>query len=1037
MPAMASAFGLGQIELESGLNQPFEARIEIFSATAEELSSLNIGLADMESFQRAGIDRQFLLSSLKFEVHETESGPDFIRVYSTDPIREPYLNFLLEASWSHGRLLREYTVLLDPPLYDPTARRPAVTAPAVTATTPSQSSVSETGPVEAEAEAFSPDTGAGGYSQGDYGPVAESETLWSIASAARPDAAISVQQMMLALLRANPEAFADNNINGLKRGQILRLPDREDILSLSVSEAMAEASAQNAMWRESRGLPAATPIRPVSTVAAGEPGDADYAEAEQRSSELRLLAASDSGTGSAQGDTGAAGSTGGAGTGASLDLANEQVETLTQENAELKSRLTEAEAIIEDLQRLISLKDDELASIQRQVAESGVPATAEEPVESAVTEAVTPDTTPAGAEQPATEETVTPVETQAEEAGAPAAAETPTESEPAPSSAAAPPPPPPEEPQTMVDQILGLVMENLVVAVGVTGGVIALIVIGLFLRSHRKAKMGEQAEETYAYAGESEEPTSAPAEEAEAEFKAAAQAPEPVAEEEEEEGPAAVDKTVFMAPEPVPAAAAAAEPEEDPLAEVNVFLAYEHFDQAEEFVRDAIAGNPKNLDFHTKLLEVFYASGDKAKYEAEARVLNEIVGGSGSHWDMAVAMWSEMSPNRALFEAGGVEEAETPAAKAAGGVIDLTAGEGKPGKAAALDVGLDFDLGDTTDVPAAKAAKSEEDVLDLTAAASLTEAITPESEDLLDVTAAVGLEPEPAAFKSDADEMVLDITSGSEAPASAENLLDISFQGSDNLLDVTSHDDTGTLSGEEDLLDVTAATGAGAGVEELLEIKEKQPGPGEKDDNLLDFDIGGLGATEPETSDIGGAGADAADIELSSADNVIEFDAGVSVKDDDLALDLGAAEEESSGLSLDDGASELDGGLELDLSIGDTDEPALELDTGTESEGGIEFDLTTEESGTAEVESTMKMPELELEMNDAEDEDDDHTVFVPRSSGTQEQSAEDEVATKLDLAKAYVELGDKDSAKGILEEIIRDGSAQQQATARDLLKQVT
>ena len=108
---------VGKLELLSALNQPFKARVELLSATADELDSLKVSLADQEAFERAGIQRTFLLTSLRFRVEETESGSDYIRIHSSESIREPFLNFLLEINWSKGRLFREYTVLLDPPTY--------------------------------------------------------------------------------------------------------------------------------------------------------------------------------------------------------------------------------------------------------------------------------------------------------------------------------------------------------------------------------------------------------------------------------------------------------------------------------------------------------------------------------------------------------------------------------------------------------------------------------------------------------------------------------------------------------------------------------------------------------------------------------------------------------------------------------------------------------------------------------------------------------------------------------------------------------
>ena len=1069
VPAVANAFGLGQLKLESGLNQPFEARIEMLSVKAEELSSLSIHLADADAFQRAGIDRLFILSSLKFEVHETESGPDFIRVYTVDPIREPYLNFLVEASWSNGRLLREYTVLLDPPLYDPKVRRAVVSAPAISAPKPAAG----TGTVGAEpAEQSSGGAAAveGGYTKGEFGPTSANDTLWSIATTTRADSSISVQQMMIALLRANPDAFTGNNINGLKKGQILHIPTRDEVLALSQADAIAEAKAQNAMWQESHGgLPETTPTRPIDGGRTTAADESTVTPVAKENSELRLVAATEAGAKATRGaGTGTAAS--GAAT-KDLALANEQIESLTSENAELKSRLTESESIIEDQKRLLALKDNELAMLKQQAAKSGeTPITAEQPAPAAATETPTTGAGTATTTQPevpavATSAAPAPAETR------PAATEA---SQPAP---VAEQPAPAEASPGLVDQILGIVMDNIVyVAVG--GGVMVLVILGFFVASRRRAKAMEP--EAGAYAGLNEEPTLAPGGLIESE--AATMHPETEApEDEEEEGPAAGDKTAFIAPgQAVPAPqAAAAEAEEDPLAEVNVFLAYEHFDQAEEFVRDAIASNPDKLDFHSKLLEVFYAAGDKVKYEAAAKVLHDKVDGAGPHWDMAVVMWSEMSPNRALFEAGGAEE-ETPAAKAAGGgVLDLTAGEAKPGKpAAATDMGLDFDLGDTTDVPAAAAKKTTEgdDVLDLTAAAST---LSMAGEDLLDVTAAVGLEPEsePEQAAPAEDEMMLDITSGKEAKA--ENLLDISFQGSDNLLDVTAQADTGTLSGEEDLLDVTSATSAGADADELLEIEKAAPTTEAKDDHVLDFDIGGV---ETPSTEVPGGAAEEESLELDISgtglaapgdDNVIEFDSGQASKAEDKELEIGLPETSTEGAdaglefsldlgsdaagSIDAGAETMevkvddypagleantdkpaaDSGLEIDLSIGDTDEPVLELDTGGE-EGGIEFDLTggdEENTGELDLEATLKIPDIGMESED-EDEDEDHTVFVPRSSDAKEQSAEDEVATKLDLAKAYVELGDKDSARGLLEEIIQEGSAQQKATAKELLKQV-
>ena len=123
VPGWAAALGLGNIELHSALNQPLDARIRLLSPTRAEIQSLKVGLADNDAFERAGIDRPFILSHLRFEIVTNNHGPDYVHITTKDPVREPFLNFLVEADWSNGRLYREYTVLLDPPLYNPDARQ--------------------------------------------------------------------------------------------------------------------------------------------------------------------------------------------------------------------------------------------------------------------------------------------------------------------------------------------------------------------------------------------------------------------------------------------------------------------------------------------------------------------------------------------------------------------------------------------------------------------------------------------------------------------------------------------------------------------------------------------------------------------------------------------------------------------------------------------------------------------------------------------------------------------------------------------------
>lgn len=1018
LPGPAFALGLGKLVLDSGLNEPLEARIELLSPTRAELDSLAVGLADSEAFERAGVERLFILSGIKFELQESESGTDFIRVYSRDAIREPFLNFLVEINWSKGRLVREYTVLLDPPLYDPGIRAPVVRTPGPAPL-----------PVETDADADAmPATAADSaavamaWSGGDYGPTVQNDTLWSIASRMRPDESVSIQQMMLALYRTNPEAFINNNINGLRKGQILRMPSAQEIAALSREQALAEVQSQHAAWDPGRAAEAVAPAPQVAPAAPAAPAPAAAPAAPvdsgAREAELRLVAPGTSGTGAGAG-TGAA-------AGKGLELANEQLSALTQENIDLKSRLTEAETIIEDLKRLIALKDDELAALQSKMGAQPGEAPAAAPGPAAEPAPVPAEETPAPAPEAKTEPAAKP---EAKPEAAPEKAATP-EQKPAPAKAPAPAAAEKAAPKGdggIVDTLVSMLKANLVIIGAVLGAILA-VVGGLAFMAHRKRTEAVEAEDEAAsaavqfpdFAGSEEEtilPGAAAEEEPEVEERGAGKEPESaaaaVAVAPAAKAPAA--KT------PAPPAPVAEAPQEDPLAEVNVFLAYEHFDQAEEFVREAIKREPDNLEFHSKLLEVFYAANDRRKYEEAARVLHDKVGGAGPHWDMALAMWQEISPGRALFsEPSGEEEAAAPTGV---GRIDLTAKE----KAAdADDGGLDFDLGEMT--------------------AGGPDAAADSGEDMLDVTAAVGLDtadealPEPAAEGGD----VLDLTGGQ---GGEEAMPDLDVPAGEDLLDVTAHSDLEGTALDGDPLDVTvaapadtvedvAAAAQDAGKALDFDLNLDAPAPAAEEGNLLDFEPGldkaGEGGVELDLT---------AGLETSAGgdDAGLELDAGTESQGEDMGLSLDTAGDagESGEISLDDLGAGDSGELSLDdLGAGDSGELSLD-DTGTGGSGELSLDdlgagdsggLSLEDAGTGE-------GGLELVLD--EDDGGDQTVFVPRSDGGQEQSAEDEIATKLDLAKAYVELGDQDSARGILDEIGSAGSPDQQRQAQELRQQIS
>lgn len=226
--ASVFALGLGGIRVESALNEPLDARVGLISVDQLTADDIRVRLAGPEVFGRAGMERPYLLSKLRFKPVIPDNGDPYIRVSSRDSIREPFLDFLLEVRWPGGSLVREFTILLDPPTYQPPRTESVAEAPAP--------SMPATPPA-------SPTT---------YGPVRSSETLWVIAGKVQADAAVSRNRTMIALLKANPDAFRGGNINLLRKGALLTIPTPEEIAAVSEQEARTAVRRQMEQWRKGR-----------------------------------------------------------------------------------------------------------------------------------------------------------------------------------------------------------------------------------------------------------------------------------------------------------------------------------------------------------------------------------------------------------------------------------------------------------------------------------------------------------------------------------------------------------------------------------------------------------------------------------------------------------------------------------------------------------------------------------------------------------------------------------------------------------------
>ena len=390
----ASALGLGEIKVKSQPGQPLLAEIPVISNEPGELEQLRAQLASPVTFERVGLARPTgLVSGLDFAVALSDEGKPVIRVTSSEPVQVDAVNFLIEVDWGQGRLVREYSALVNAPGALASANQPIIDAPLPP---PSNAIIREPEPVAATpppepaplpiptaeppatpapvpaapapvvaatpAPAPAPLADAGEIS------VQRGQTLSQIARDIGPG--YNLDQTMLALLRANPEAFINNNINRLKQGAVLRVPQSAELARLGESEAAALVRDQMAEWRQARRpipQPAGIAEAPAGTVAPAASTTAP------RVSEARLEIAPPAASAATR-----------AGTQSGIDaegegdmLANEQL-TLTKEELaaresevqELRTQVAELESLKQQQAQLIAMKDSELAAAQQQLAQT-------------------------------------------------------------------------------------------------------------------------------------------------------------------------------------------------------------------------------------------------------------------------------------------------------------------------------------------------------------------------------------------------------------------------------------------------------------------------------------------------------------------------------------------------------------------------------------------------------------------------------------------------------------------------------------------
>ncbi|HEU5442634.1 MAG TPA: FimV/HubP family polar landmark protein, partial [Steroidobacteraceae bacterium] len=672
VPSAAFALGLGDIRLLSPLDQPLKAQIELLDATPDALQNLQVQLASQDMFARYGLSWPQFLSDVHVKAVRTADGREVVELTSDQPITDPVLTLLVEANWDRGHLIREYTVLLDPPVYVPNQSQAAgeQVAPAATATAQRGGAIerSQTTPAEAAAPAVAaastpsePSTGtapsapAAAGSQPHSLVVRRGETLSGIADRLSGAGLGSgpTRAWMVAIYQANPDAF-DRNMNLLRAGSVLRIPDSAAVAAVSPATATTEIRRQYAAWRAgSRQAPSAS-----------GPG------------RLRLVAPS-----------------GGAGASASANASASagQVTALQAQVQDLQTQLSEEH-------RLLQLKDAQLARMQAQLAgKTAAPASSV----SAAATAAAAASHPAEATQP--NATSAPAQASPTEAAQPEQAAPPAANAPAAQHAPKPAPHVAHRPAANAAGAKPSSSPSIFDTIASYWWAIALLIVAVLAaigsriwRSRRQSDLDDSLGRLAA-AGSTPSPYTRlePTTGDTASMRPIAGSHDDDSFVVEESGtherpriaaaaaPVAA-KHVTTADQTISTETAVNLDQGDPLAEADFHMAYGLYDQAADLIRIAIGREPDRRDLKLKLLEVFFVWGNKEQFQQTAHELADTrAQAAPGEWEKIVIMGKQLAPEDPLFSGG----AAVSGAASAGVDLDLAGGQ---------SAGLDFDIAGRT-----------------------------------------------------------------------------------------------------------------------------------------------------------------------------------------------------------------------------------------------------------------------------------------------------------------------------------------------------
>ncbi len=632
----AWALSLGRITVQSSLGEPLRAEIEVPEINAEEAASLKASIASPSAFAAAGLDYNPAMAGLQTSLQRRADGRAYIRLSSDRPINDPFVDMIVEASWSSGRILRDYTMLFDPP----TTRKPVAAAPtlpqlsaaAPIATRPAapvaQAPTEPSQPVRNSTPQSKPVAPSAAPLRPAPSQVAEDarrvvvksgDTASKIASSNKP-AGVSLDQMLVALLRANPDAFVHSNINRIRSGAVMNIPSAEQAQALSTAEASQTVVAQSKDFNEfRRGLATNAPVAAVAAPARKTSGSIDT-----KVEDKKVVATTPDKLTLSKGAVQA--------------TPNASEAKIAKERAEKEAiaRANEISKNINDLKKLGTTAATPTAPAPAVVASQAkasapvAPAlvvAAPPPVAVPSTPAV-PASKPSAAAVPASAPPSAPASApSASPASSPASAAVPASAPVKPKPVAVPAPPPVEAPG-LLDELL----DNSLVLYG-AGGLIALLGGFAFWRSRQGKK--NQSHMDSSFLESRLQPDS---------FFGASGGQRVDTNNEN----AVTGSSMVYSASQLDAA-----DDVDPVAEADVYLAYGRDLQAEEILREAVRTNPSRLAIHTKLLEIFAKRRDAKNFEASATQAFALTGANSPDWIRICEMGLGFDPSNPLYQPGG------------------------------------------------------------------------------------------------------------------------------------------------------------------------------------------------------------------------------------------------------------------------------------------------------------------------------------------------------------------------------------------------